>query len=590
MNRYEADVLLSIVNAGTTNQRLLSAETGHSLGVVNRSLKMLKDDGLVDENTRITEKGLQVMEEGRTRQAIILAAGFGMRMVPINLEVPKGLIKVHGECLIERTIEQLHEVGITKIYVVVGFLMEQYEYLIDKYGVELVVNPEYAEKNNLYSLSYALKFIDNAYIIPCDVWCKDNPYNKTELYSWYMVSDKMSEQSSMRVTRDLQLAKADDYFGAKMIGISYITTDMASQLKTAVGKMCGYPIYDNAFWEDALFSLKARINARIVRDDEAVEINTYEQLREFDSNSNQLRSDAINVISEALGSSTDEVTNIEILKKGMTNRSFIFSCKGGRYIMRIPGEGTDLLIDRDHEAAVYKAISGKGFCDDPVYLDPSRGYKITKFLENVRSLNPESEEDLRKGMKLLRSFHDAHLTVDHEFDIFGQMMYYETLWNGHKSCFADYEATRDNVLSLRSFIERVAADRCLTHIDAVPDNFLFYEDENGNERLQLTDWEYSGMQDPHVDIAMFSIYSLYSREQIDHLIDIYFDGKCEDITRIKIYCYVAICGMLWSNWCEFKRHLGVEFGEYSLRQYRYAKDFYRLAMSEAERCGICITQ
>ena len=45
--------------------------------------------------------------------------------------------------------------------------------------------------------------------------------------------------------------------------------------------------------------------------------------------------------------------------------------------------------------------------------------------------------------------------------------------------------------------------------------------------------------------------------------------------RLKIYAYIAVCGFLWSNWCEFKRHEGVEFGEYSLRQYGYAKEYYR---------------
>ena len=84
------------------------------------------------------------------------------------------------------------------------------------------------------------------------------------------------------------------------------------------------------------------------------------------------------------------------------------------------------------------------------------------------------------------------------------------------------------------------------------------------------------MQDPHVDIAMFCIYSLYNRAQVDRLIDIYFEGKCDDAVRIKIYCYIACCGRLWSNWCEYKRQLGVEFGEYSLRQYRYAKDYYKI--------------
>ena len=122
----------------------------------------------------------------------------------------------------------------------------------------------------------------------------------------------------------------------------------------------------------------------------------------------------------------------------------------------------------------------------------------------------------------------------------------------------------------------------LTHIDAVPDNFLFYQ-KDGKEELQLTDWEYSGMQDPHVDIAMFGIYVFYDRPEMDHLIDIYFDGKASDRIRARIYCYVAICGLLWSNWCEYKRKLGVEFGEYSLRQYRYAKEFYRYAKELIEK-------
>ncbi len=104
----------------------------------------------------------------------------------------------------------------------------------------------------------------------------------------------------------------------------------------------------------------------------------------------------------------------------------------------------------------------------------------------------------------------------------------------------------------------------------------------GKEEVQLTDWEYAGMQDPHIDIAMFCIYSFYDRKQVDKLVDIYFDHCCSRAIRIKIYCYIAACGLLWSNWCEYKRRLGVEFGEYSLRQYRYAKEYYRIARKEME--------
>ena len=270
-----------------------------------------------------------------------------------------------------------------------------------------------------------------------------------------------------------------------------------------------------------------------------------------------------------------------MLKKGMTNRSFLFSVYGNKYIMRIPGEGTAQLINRAQEAEVFRIISGLGFCDDPVYINPANGYKITKFLEGIRVCDSESVSDLERCMERLRSLHQMKLSVPHTFDIFGQIEFYEALWEGQPSMYKDYKQTKANVLSLKPFIDSVEKDWCLTHIDAVSDNFLFYQAE-GREVLQLTDWEYSGMQDPHVDIAMFCIYSLYDKRHVDRLINIYFQYNCDKTTRAKLYAYIAICGILWSNWCEFKWNLGVEFGEYSLRQYRFAKDYYRYAVKEIE--------
>ena len=73
----------------------------------------------------LPKKSMAEIEDKRPRRATILAAGFGMRMVPINTETPKGLLEVNGEPLIERAIRQLQEVGIREIYVVVGFLKER---------------------------------------------------------------------------------------------------------------------------------------------------------------------------------------------------------------------------------------------------------------------------------------------------------------------------------------------------------------------------------------------------------------------------------------------------------------------------------
>ena len=151
---------------------------------------------------------------------------------------------------------------------------------------------------------------------------------------------------------------------------------------------------------------------------------------------------------------------------------------------------------------------------------------------------------------------------------------------GTPSVYKDYQKTKQNVFSLRDYIDKQEKQWCLTHIDAVCDNFLFYKSEGAaEESLQLTDWEYAGMQDPYVDIAMFCIYSLFDESQVDNLIDIYFEGNCRPEVKTRIYCYIAICGLLWSNWTEYKSTLGVEFGEYGLRQYRYAKNYYKYALA-----------
>ena len=581
MNNSKQDILNNLIKEPFINQRILAAQTGHSLGIVNRSLKELISEGYLDEEIRPTEKALREAKEKAPKNAIILAAGFGMRMVPINTETPKGLLEIKGERLIERTIRQLHEVGITEIYVVVGFMKEQYEYLIDEYGVDLIVAPDYTSKNNLHSLKTAADHLSNSYIIPCDIWCEKNPYSRNELYSWYMVSDLVDDDSTVRVNRKQELVVQKEQAGGNaMIGICYLLEAEAETVRERLEELGRDSRYDGTFWEETLYQKDRMIvTARVVHAADAVEINTYEQLREIDSDSSQLQTDAIQVICEALGAQQDEVTNITVLKKGMTNRSFLFSCKDKKYIMRIPGEGTDQLINRRQEAAVYQTIAGRKICDEIAYINPENGYKITEYLDGARVCDAEKEEDLQKCMKKLREFHGQKLKVDHSFDLFGQMEYYESLWEGTPSAYKDYEKTKAHVLQLKDYIEANAGEWVLTHIDAVPDNFLFVE-ENGKEEIRLIDWEYAGMQDPHVDIAMFCIYSLYKKEQVDHLIDLYFEGSCDDKTRIKIYCYIAVCGLLWSNWCEYKRKLGVEFGEYSLRQYRYAKDYYKIVQQE----------
>ena len=674
MNRQEQEILRTLLLEGPMSQRALADRAGHSLGVVNRSLRALLAEGMLSAEGTLsgegtssagaspagprsvqplpeaaslrealgagklvpTEKARLAWEACAPKNAVILAAGFGMRMVPINLAAPKALLEVRGEPLIERQIRHLHEAGVRDITVVVGFMKERFEYLIDAFGVRLAVNPAYAEKNNLSSLARVADRLSNTFVLPSDLWCAENPFLPREMYSWYMVSDQTDPEAPVRVNRRQELVPVGEReTGNRMIGIAFLLEKDAAPLRRRLREMDASGAHDGDFWEAALLeppqhpasprpsaqalpSAPARsssvgvsrpIAARVVPDSQVVEINTYEQLRQLDGESSHLRSEALDVIAGTFGVKTEEIKDISVLKKGMTNRSFLFSLGSEKYIMRIPGEGTSLLINRAQEAAVFRAISGLGLCDDPVYLNPANGYKITKYLANARVCDPSVESDLERCMAKLRAFHEMNLRVPHTFDLFAQIDFYESLWQGQPSLYKDYAQTKARVLSLRPFIDSQPKAWCLTHIDAVPDNFLFYAPESsgslpspaagtpGNspqapgggspapapEALQLTDWEYAGMQDPHLDLAMFVVYSFFDKSQADHLMSLYFGADCGPAVRAKIYSYIAAAGLLWSNWCEYKRTLGVEFGEYSLRQYRYAKEFYRFALEEIRR-------
>ncbi|HIT89051.1 MAG TPA: phosphotransferase [Candidatus Merdenecus merdavium] len=575
MNNYEKDIL-KIIESGFKNQRVLAKESGYSLGKVNESLKILKRDGYIDEDMQITPMGHKLLEEGKPKNAIILAAGYGMRMIPINSETPKGLIQVKGEYLIERMITQLHQKGIYDITLVVGFMKESYEYLIDKYSVDLKVNMDYAIKNNLHSLSLVADKIDHTYIIPCDVWCGENPFDQRELYSWYMVTDTIDEESTIRVNRHQELVKTAEN-GNQWIGIAYISGEDSKDLRNRLLEMDANKKHQDDFWEEALFKQgKMSVAAKVVSSENTYEINTYEQLRKLDEDSDALKTDTLELISDVLDVPLSEIVDITVLKRGMTNRSFLFTVKNKKYIMRVPGEETDELIHRDEEYKVYQKIKDLGLCDQIIYINPDNGYKITEYLENVRNCDASKEEDVKNCMKKLRQFHNMKLQIDHTFNIFEKIEFYETLRKGQPSCYRDYEKTKERVYELKEYIDSQPKDWVLTHMDAVPDNFLFVPCDNGSEEIKLIDWEYSGMQDPHVDIAMFAIYSLYNESEVNRLIDMYFPEGCHHNVRLKIYCYIAACGLLWSNWCEYKSLLGVEFGEYSLRQYRYAKDYYRI--------------
>lgn len=147
-------------------------------------VESLKVEGLLDD-AGITELGLSAIEKYKVDNAIIMAAGFSARCMPLSNSMPKGLFQVRGEVLIEREIRQLKEAGIEDIIVVVGFMHEKFEYLREKFGVTLLLNEDYDKYNNMSSLYVAQDHMRGSYILCSDNYYADNVFHKYVYAPYY---------------------------------------------------------------------------------------------------------------------------------------------------------------------------------------------------------------------------------------------------------------------------------------------------------------------------------------------------------------------------------------------------------------------
>ncbi len=152
-----------------------------------KKIKMKESEFIIlrDKAEKDNENEYKELEPFRVDNAIIMAAGYSARCMPLSNVMPKGLFKVKGEILIEREIEQLLEAGIKEIIIVTGFMHEKFTYLKDKYGVTLLYNKDFDKYNNMSSLYAAQEYMKNSYILCADNYYEENVFHSYVFDSYY---------------------------------------------------------------------------------------------------------------------------------------------------------------------------------------------------------------------------------------------------------------------------------------------------------------------------------------------------------------------------------------------------------------------
>lgn len=271
------------------SQRKLQEKCKLTLGSLNRALKTLTEKGMVKEG-KITAQGKTALKPYEAKRAVFIAAGFGSRLVPITLNTPKPLVRVNGVRIIDTAIDACLKAGIKEIYIVRGYLGEQFDSLLYKYpNLRFITNSLYNEANNISSAFLARKLLKNAYVFEADLLVK-NPeviqkYHYTSDYlGFYMKrSDDWAFEVKNDVITKLFMGGSNCY---QQVGISYWNAEDGKQLEKDIATVFDMPGGKENFWEAVPLTIcrshyKVKINACQPQD--VIEIDTFKELTKIDS-------------------------------------------------------------------------------------------------------------------------------------------------------------------------------------------------------------------------------------------------------------------------------------------------------------------
>ena len=294
LTRYQFEIM----NYLQSNQncffdlRSISDKICVSSALVSQQLEILEKSGLVDLSDRIikvTEKGLSVLEQYRVRKAIILAAGFGSRMLPATKDKPKPLVLVNNVRIIDTLLDALIKAEIYDIVIVTGYKGDRFNELLNKYPtIKLVNNPIFDKTNNISSIMTVLNQLDCCYICEADLYIS-NPniitkyqYCSNILGSYSLQTDDWSFKMNNGFIDQYQKGNTYCY---NYYGISFWTKDDSIKLKNDFKE-----VYNNGgtdyFWEFVPLVLKKdnyQVEIRQCQKEDIMEIDNYYELQQIDS-------------------------------------------------------------------------------------------------------------------------------------------------------------------------------------------------------------------------------------------------------------------------------------------------------------------
>lgn len=521
-----------------------------------------------------------------TNLAVILAARKEQKS-----DTPFPLIPYDGDqCLIDRTVRLLKEAGISRILLVVGFRSELFKRYVDD-SVQLVYAKNYEFSSSMASLAAAQEYINEDFLlVEGDTFFEKKvlePIMKLEKGNLLLVTEESGsgdecfiESQSGFITKISKDRHRICNYEGELLGISRISFE-------TYGKMLAlWKKSSNAYlnYEYVLIDVTTPLDRPFVFFKNLIWgdvdcLDDFKRLKNVICRSLRKKEDPFdkeNLLMHLINIFPgQDVSRAELTQiGGMSNKNFRVIFQGKSYVLRVPGPGSDGMVERANEE--FNAIEGCKLGVNPQirYFNAVSGIKLVDYVDNAETLNSatiQRHENLRKVSDIYHRIHDAHVRLKNEFNLFREIDKYDHLIaRSGAQMYEGWESFKPMVMGLEDRLNVIGIELTPCHNDAVPENFIKALDGT----IYLIDWEYSGMNDPMADFAALFIESDFSEETRDYFLNQYFQGFVPENVKERIKCYEILWDTLWAQWTVIKEAHGDDFGSYGMDRYQRARANY----------------
>ncbi len=243
-----------------------------------------------------------------------------------------------------------------------------------------------------------------------------------------------------------------------------------------------------------------------------------------------------------------EWLNIERLG-GMTNHSYKITRRDGKeYLVRIPGEGTEEIINRLDERKSTELACSLGIDSELLYFGDD-GRKVMRFIHNPQPIDEsvmQRDENILQAANIFRKLHTCGIDTGVRFEVFEMAALYEKIiLDGGVALYDDYYDVKQTVMDIKGEVDKNGeAPKVPCHNDSLIGNWVLDE----NNKLYLIDWEYSGMNEAMWDLSCLSIEAVYSPENDETLLNYYYGREASIEEKKRFVAAKLYVDYLWTLW------------------------------------------